>query len=185
MSITPIFGSFKKLIFKSTKERQEFIQDLIYLGIAKSLLETSLTKNIKLDEKVITFHKNKYRKQRNKIKECTDYIVSESWKVYDQLEHRDIKTLQYKTQQCSYPFISTLTNIEKSSLELVAVALLDMALRRKRKTPLRDELKLFTDYKLLYGKLGKAIEEAGVREMDSEIEVARLLIQRIDYKKLR
>lgn len=185
MSAYPIFGGLKKITFKSTRERQEFIEDLVYLGIAKSLLETSLNNEVQLDKRVITYHKNRYRKEKKKIQNCTNYIVEESWKIYDRLENNDILTLQHKIKQCAKSFIEVISQEVKKSLELVAIALLDYGFNRKRKTPLREELKLFTDYKLLYGKLGKAIEDAKVREMDVEVDIAKLLIERIDYKKLK
>ncbi len=185
MSIAPIFGNLKKIIFKSDKEKKEFIEDLLYISIAKSMLQTTLQNNIKLDERVITYQKNKYRKSKQKIQECTDYIVEELWKVIDRLTDLDTMTLQHKILQATLPYVEVLASKEKKSLELVAIALLDHGLRRKRKTLLREELQLFTNYKFLYHKLGKSVEEAGIREMDIEIELAQEIVKKIKYNKLK
>ena len=180
----PIF-KMPKIQHKSVKHRKEFIEDMLFINIAKAILTISHEQDFTNDEEVITFHKNRYRKQLKKIKEVSEFINLKAEAVLDMLDRRDIVTLDHKTKQCSTIFILTMAKAKKASLELIAVALLDMALRRKRKTPLREELKVFTDYSLLYGKLGKAVEDAGVREMSEEMIVAEELINKIDYRSLK
>lgn len=183
MSAAPIF-KMPKIKHKSVKHRKEFIEDMLFISIAKAILTISFEQDFTNDDEVITFHKNRYRKQVKKIKEVSEFINARNESILDMLDDRDIVTLNHKTKQCSARFILTMAKAKQSSLELIAVALLDMALRRKRKTELREELKVFTDYHLLYDKLGKAVEDAGVREMSEEMNVALELIEKIDYRRL-
>ena len=184
MSKAPIF-KLPKIKHASVKHRKEFIEDILFINMAKALLSISLEKDFSKDDEIITFHKNRYRKQRQKIKEVSDFINNKTNLILSMLDDRDIKTIDHKTRQSSKDFIRTLSNTKKASLELISIALLDYGLTRKRKTPLRDELKVFADYSLLYRKLGKAVESAGVREMDEEITVAKELIKKIEYEELR
>jgi cobalamin biosynthesis protein CbiD len=176
-----IFGDFIKIKHSTTQARKEFIIDLIYIAISKAILEVAINQTFTQDPDIISIHRNKNRKQYVKIKEYFDYLKEEMEKVYNKLDNKDIAATQAKTVKLAIPFIKTMMKYEDVSLELLAVSILDYGLNRKRKVKIYDELKLFKNYNLLYGKIANEVEKAGVRENSKEIQIAMDLIENIKY----
>jgi len=176
-----VFGDFEKIKHNSTLERKEFIIDLIYIAIAKAILEVAVNDTFSNDPDIISIHKNKNRKQYKKIKEGLEFINQKIENVYYRLDERDGKTAQSKAVKLAVPFIRTLSKYKDVSLELLSITVFDYGLNRKRKTKLNPALKLFADYRLLYGKIAAKVEESGVRENIKEVEIVKDLMKSIKY----
>lgn len=176
-----IFGDFEKIKHKSVLARKEFIVDLIYIGIAKAILEVSVHQLFQNDPSVISIHRNKNRKQYVKIKEYYEYLNSKVENIYYRLDNKDGAAAQAKIIKLAVPFIRTMAKYEDVSLELLSVSILDYGLNRKRKTKIYEELAIFKSYGLLYGKIANEVEKAGVRENTKEVEIAIDLREKIKY----
>lgn len=170
--IKPMFGDFEKIKHNSELEREEFILDLIYIAVAKAILEVAVNQTFEHDPDIITIHRNKNRKQYKKIKEYLDYIVEKSEMIYYRLDSKDGIEAQRKAVLLAVPFIKTMAEYKEVSLELLSINIFDVGLHRKRKTKMNDIFKPFADYKFLHGKLGAEIEKAGIRESMLEFEIA-------------
>lgn len=177
-----VFGDFEKIKHNSTLERKEFIIDLIYIAIAKAILEVAVNDTFSNDPDIISIHKNKKRKQYKKIREGLEFINQKIENIYYRLDERDGNTAQSKTVKLAIPFIKTLSKYKNVSLELLSITIFDYGLNRKRKTKLNPVLKPFSDYRFLYGKLALKVEEAGVRENSKEVEIVQDLMKYIKYK---
>lgn len=177
----PMFGNFIKIKHKSELERKEFIIDLIYIAVAKAILEVAVKQTFEHDPDVITIHRNKNRKEYKKIKEYLDYIVQESEKIYHKLDSKDGITAQRKSILLTVPFIKTMAEYKGVSLELLSINIFDVGLHRARKTQMNEVFKPFADYRFLYEKLGAEVEKAGIRESMLEFEIAMKLKNKIKY----
>lgn len=176
-----VFGNFEKIKHNSTLERKEFIIDLIYIAIAKAILEVAVNDTFSKDPDIISIHKNKKRKQYKKIKEGLEFINQKVENIYYRLDERDGKAAQSKAVKLAVPFIRTLSKYKDVSLELLSITIFDCGLNRKRKTNLNPVLKVFSNYRFLYGKLAAKVEEAGVRENMKEMEIVKELMKSIKY----
>jgi hypothetical protein len=176
-----IFGDFEKIKHNSTLERKEFIIDLIYIAIAKAILEVAVNETFSKDLDVISLHRNKNRKQLKKIKENLKFINEKTENIYYRLDNKDGAAAQSKTIKLSVPFIRTMLKYKEVSLELLSITIFDYGLNRKRKTKLNPALKVFTNYSFLYGNLANVVEKAGIRENSKEIEIVEDLVKSIKY----
>jgi hypothetical protein len=177
----PMFGNFIKIKHNSKIERKEFIVDLIYVAVAKAILEVAVKQTFEHDPDIITIHRNKNRKEYKKIKEYLDYIVQESEKIYHRLESKDGITAQRKAIDLAVPFIKTMAEYKGVSLELLSINIFDAGLHRARKTKMNEVFKPFADYMFLYEKLGAEVEKAGIRESTLEFEIAMKFKKEIKY----
>ncbi|MDD2290647.1 MAG: hypothetical protein PHV52_00075 [Aliarcobacter sp.] len=155
---------------------------MIYIAIAKAILEVAVNDTFINDPDIISIHKNKKRKEYKKIKEGLEFINKKIENVYYRLEERDGNNAQVKAVKLAVPFIKTLSKYKDVSLELLSITVFDYGLNRKRKTKLNPALKPFADYRFLYGKLAAKVEEAGVRENEKEVEIIKELMKSIKYK---
>jgi hypothetical protein len=178
---TIVFGAFEKIKHNSVKERKDFILDMIYIAVAKAILEIAVNQNFENDPDIITIHRNKNRKEYKKIKEYLDYITKLTESIYYRLESQDCLVAEQKARKLAVPFIRTLAQYNNVSLELLSISIFDVGLNRKRKTKLHEVFKPFADYKFLYAKLGTEVEKAGVREAALENEMATQLSLQMKY----
>lgn len=177
----PMFGDFKKIKHNSNLERKEFIVDLIYIAVAKAILEVAVKQTFEHDPDIITIHRNKNRKEYKKIKEYLEDIVKKSEMIYYRLDNKDGAEAQRKAIKLAVPFIKTMAEYKEVSLELLSINILDVGLHRIRKTKMNDVFKPFADYRFLYEKLGAEIEKAGIRESMLEFEIASKFLKQIKY----
>ena len=177
--IKPMFGDFEKIKHDSKLERKEFILDLIYIAIAKAILEVAVNQTFEQDPDIISIHRNKNRKEYKKIKEYLEYIVAKSEMIYHRLDSKDGIEAQKKAVKLAVPFIKTMAEYKEVSLELLSINIFDIGLHRKRETKMNDVFKPFADYKFLHKKLGAEVEKAGVRESELEFEIAMKLQNKI------
>lgn len=176
-----VFGDFEKIKHNSTIERKEFIIDLIYIAIAKAILEVAVNETFSNDPDIISIHKNKNRKEFKKIKEYLSFINEKIETIYYRLDNKDGAVAESKTIKLSVPFIRTLSKYKDVSLELLSITIFDYGLNRKRKTKLNPALKVFSNYSFLYGKLANEVEKAGIRENIKEVEIVKDLRKAIKY----
>lgn len=180
MSI-PIF-KLPKIKHPNDKARKDFILDLIFLQVGGSLIHIGLTESFSKDSEVKQLHKNKDRKIHRKIKELHDYLQSESVKIRQMMSERDLHTTYYKTSLLNGSFISQigLTNASLN-LEYLGICILDLGLNRKnRKSERYEILDKFCSYSLIYGQIGKLLDQAGI-EMTEEYEIAGNFITEVKY----
>ena len=176
-----IFGAFEKIKHNSVKERKDFILDMIYVAVAKAILEIAVNQNFENDPDIITIHRNKNRKEHRKIKEYLEYITKTVELIYYRLDSKDCLVAQEKAKKLAIPFIRTLSQYKNVSLELLSISIFDVGLNRQRKTKLHEVFKPFANYKFLYAKLGAEVEKAGVREAALENEMATKLSLQVKY----
>jgi hypothetical protein len=176
-----IFGDFEKIKHNSTLERKEFIIDLIYIAIAKAILEVAVNETFFNDPDIISLHRNKNRKEFQKIKEYFEFINKKIENIYYRLDDKDGAAAQSKAVKLSIPFIKAMSKYKEVSLELLSITIFDFGLNRKRKTKLNPALKVFSNYSFLYGKLANEVEKAGIRENIKESEIVEDLMKSIKY----
>lgn len=180
MSNVPIF-KLPTINFEKDKDRKQFIIDCIVISTAISILYVAL--NEKFTEGVKSLHKNRNRKNVKEIQEAYDYLRDKQKFLFDLISHKDLQTIKFKTKEKG--MIAFIKNISQADedvfLEYIAISILDFRLNDlKRQDNIHHYLKNFSDYKLLFKKIGANIESIG-GEIEIEYKLAENFVKNLKY----
>lgn len=167
-------------MYKSVKERKEFIVDMLIVNAAVSTLEVAL--NSKDVEGIKNVHQNKHRKELKKVKEVYEKFNSQKELIWNLLDKRDLQTISHKMiERIRVPFLEEIAYPDKElNLFYLAIYML-----RKRfaysKRKINHHLNMFKDSKLIYGVVFENIEKATNHTLEDELEAAERFVSRIRY----
>lgn len=180
MSQVPIF-KLPKIKHKNDKERKDFIIDCVFVSVGVSVLYVALNEHFA--EGVKELHKNKNRKEIKKINEVYLRFKKQIDLLMNMIDKRDLYTIDYKIKTISLPFIKTISMSDKNmNLHYLAISILEQGLtRKKRKTKLNEHLKIFVDFKLLYGEVMTNVEKAKGYTLENEWNVAGEFSKLVKY----
>ncbi len=177
----PIFGNFIKIKHEKTINRKEFITDVVIIAMASAIFQTALDEKLQDDPELVQLHRNKDRKTIKKHKEYNQVFQNGLQSIYRQVCNKDNYCIADKRHQNFISFVRIASSYKDVNLELLAICLLDLGLRRKRRTKLHSSLNVFSDYKFLFGKIGAEMEATGIHECIVETKIAEELVLNIKY----
>ena len=175
----PIF-KLPTIKHKTTKDRKDFILDCLFVSVGISVLYVALNETFSDGTKEL--HKNRNRKEIAKIKSVFDRFKAKRDFVMEMIDKRDLSTIDYKIKSISRHFIESVSMYDKDmNLHYLAISILEQGLLRPRKTKLNEHLKMFCDFKLLYGEIMSNVEKASDYVLVDEWEVANAFVSGIKY----
>lgn len=178
MSKIPTFR-LERIKFQSTKERKEFIEDMILVNVAIAVMYVATFENF--SEGVKELHPNKDRKQVKKIKEVYDSLATQRDMILKRLTQKDLNALDAKFKGTSKDFVQSISMTDKDiSLEYLAVGILRGLARDRRKTKLKDELKVFSNFRT-HKSIIDLVSSAKGYKNELEPKLASDFVSRIKY----
>lgn len=184
MSEALVFGNLHKIKFDTKIHRKDFIDDMVVICIALSILFVVTSEKLEASGNVNALHKNKNRKSIKKIKNIYEELAKKRSFIYSILEEKELKLIQYKIKKTSTAFIEIISMTESDvSLEFIAVNILHIGLERNgnknRRTNLHQRLTPFSNTKTIFGGIAKVVEDAGI-SISCEYDIAKNFIEKIN-----
>lgn len=175
----PLIFSMPTIQHPSTKHRKDFILDCLFVGVGCSVLYVATTQSF--SEGVKQLHKNKDRKQVNKIRQVLAEFKKQRDLLHSMIAYADLRTIEHKTQVLAPKFIQHISMCKDDlCLEYIAVSILKQGLSRKRKTTINQHLKPFGKF-LTLTKIINNVKIAKGFGYDKEWEVAKNFVESVRY----